>query len=260
MSRISAVSTPGSASGPSPRRVGVEQPGGVQVPLGRGVEREPERLGRGQRHRHPVRHDRLAVRVARRAGSRAPGRRSGRRWRAGCARRRCRSRGRRTSRPAPSARAPRVSEPSRTARPERAGEQRQRLLRPHVGDRVGAAVGHPLLGLLGVEVGVPARGVALQRVAQDVHPGRRGHHRRLGQRSASGRRRPASAAARGWLIPVFTFSDSTSSTQIVVLSAPVPVVVGTATSGSSGVAGRVGLADRRVDVVHQLAGVGRAAG
>ena len=38
----------------------------------------------------------------------------------------------------------------------------------------------------------------------------------------------------GWLIPVFTCSASTSSTQIVVLSAPVPVVVGTATSGSSG--------------------------
>ena len=41
----------------------------------------------------------------------------------------------------------------------------------------------------------------------------------------------------GWLIPVFTFSDRTSSTQIVVLSAPVPVVVGTATSGCSGFSG-----------------------
>ena len=37
-----------------------------------------------------------------------------------------------------------------------------------------------------------------------------------------------------WLIPVLTLSDSTSSTQIVVLSLPVPVVVGIATSGSSG--------------------------
>ena len=40
-----------------------------------------------------------------------------------------------------------------------------------------------------------------------------------------------------WLIPVFTLSASTSSTQIVVLSLPVPVVVGIATSGSSGYAG-----------------------
>ena len=43
--------------------------------------------------------------------------------------------------------------------------------------------------------------------------------------------------SRAWLIPVFTFSDSTSSTQIVVLSEPVPLVVGTATSGLSGSAG-----------------------
>ena len=43
--------------------------------------------------------------------------------------------------------------------------------------------------------------------------------------------------SRAWLIPVLTFSASTSSTQIVVLSAPVPVVVGTATSGLSGLAG-----------------------
>ena len=45
----------------------------------------------------------------------------------------------------------------------------------------------------------------------------------------------------GWLIPVFTFRDSTSSTQIVVLSLPVPVVVGIATSGSSGWAGACAL-------------------
>jgi hypothetical protein len=38
-------------------------------------------------------------------------------------------------------------------------------------------------------------------------------------------------------MPVFTFSARTSSTQIVVLSAPVPVVVGTATSGGSGCSG-----------------------
>ncbi len=40
-----------------------------------------------------------------------------------------------------------------------------------------------------------------------------------------------------WLIPVLTRCASTSSTQTVVLSAPVPVVVGTATSGSSGSVG-----------------------
>ena len=38
---------------------------------------------------------------------------------------------------------------------------------------------------------------------------------------------------RGWLMPVFTFWASTSRTQMVVDSAPVPVVVGTATSGLS---------------------------
>lgn len=43
--------------------------------------------------------------------------------------------------------------------------------------------------------------------------------------------------SRAWLMPVLTRSASTSSTQMVVLSDPVPVVVGTATSGSSGWAG-----------------------
>ena len=43
--------------------------------------------------------------------------------------------------------------------------------------------------------------------------------------------------SRAWLIPVFTLRDNTSSTQTVVDSAPVPVVVGTATSGSSGPGG-----------------------
>ena len=40
-----------------------------------------------------------------------------------------------------------------------------------------------------------------------------------------------------WLIPVFTRSERTSSTHTVVLSAPVPVVVGTAISGFSGLTG-----------------------
>ena len=43
--------------------------------------------------------------------------------------------------------------------------------------------------------------------------------------------------SRAWEMPVFTLSDSTSSTQTVVDSAPVPVVVGTATSGLSGCSG-----------------------
>ena len=43
--------------------------------------------------------------------------------------------------------------------------------------------------------------------------------------------------SRTWLMPVLTLRASTSSTQIVVLSAPVPVVVGTATSGRSGRSG-----------------------
>ncbi len=43
--------------------------------------------------------------------------------------------------------------------------------------------------------------------------------------------------SRGWLMPVLTWSDSTSRTQMVVLSLPVPVVVGTATSGLRGCCG-----------------------
>ena len=43
--------------------------------------------------------------------------------------------------------------------------------------------------------------------------------------------------SRAWLMPVFTFWASTSRTQIVVDSAPVPVVVGTATSGLSALFG-----------------------
>ena len=62
--------------------------------------------------------------------------------------------------------------------------------------------------------------------------------------------------SRAWLMPVFTFCASTSRTQIVVDSAPVPVVVGTATSGLSALLRRPRLADRGVDVVHQLAVVG----
>ena len=56
---------------------------------------------------------------------------------------------------------------------------------------------------------------------------------------------PASGRSRGWLMPVLTCAASTSRTHTVVLSLPVPVVVGTATSGSSGCVGRLRPADRR---------------
>ena len=56
-------------------------------------------------------------------------------------------------------------------------------------------------------------------------------------RVSSGLTTASVGRSRAWLMPVFTRSDSTSSTQTVVLSDPVPVVVGTAISGFSGWAG-----------------------
>ena len=73
-------------------------------------------------------------------------------------------------------------------------------------------------------------------MAQDVHPAAAvtsGGWVRVSRGSTTA----SVGRSRGWLMPVFTCSDSTSSTQIVVLSLPVPVVVGTATSGLSGSAG-----------------------
>jgi hypothetical protein len=73
-------------------------------------------------------------------------------------------------------------------------------------------------------------------VAQDVHAGRGGDAGGLRPGEVGvddGERR----AQRAWLMPVFTFRWSTSITQMVVLSDPVPVVVGTATSGLSGCVG-----------------------
>ena len=164
-----------------PGRTGGQELRGADVPLGVGLEREPERLGRGQGHRHAVRHHRLVVGVAHRDGSPGRGPRSGRRWRAGCARRRCRSPSRRTWRPGPSARGPASSSPWWT---EVRNDVASRLIafsRPHVADRVRAAVGHPLLGRLAV-VGVEGpRGPALQRVAEDVHAAGRGDAGRLGE-------------------------------------------------------------------------------
>jgi hypothetical protein len=54
---------------------------------------------------------------------------------------------------------------------------------------------------------------------------------------SSGSTTASAGRSRAWLIPVLTFRSSTSSTQTVVLSEPVPVVVGTATSGLSSLAG-----------------------
>ena len=51
---------------------------------------------------------------------------------------------------------------------------------------------------------------------------------------SSGSTTASTGRSRAWLMPVLTFAASTSSTAIVVLSDPVPVVVGTATSGTSG--------------------------
>ena len=56
-------------------------------------------------------------------------------------------------------------------------------------------------------------------------------------RVSSGSTTARAGRSRAWLMPVLTRSESTSSTQTVVLSAPVPVVVGTATSGFSGLTG-----------------------
>ena len=50
--------------------------------------------------------------------------------------------------------------------------------------------------------------------------------------------------SRGWLMPVFTFWASTSSTQIVVDSAPVPVVVGHRDQRLERLLGVARLADR----------------
>ena len=65
MSRIRSTSTVGRNSGRVDRLAGVrrEQLRGPDVPLGRGLEREPERLRRGQGDRHAVRHHRLVGRV-----------------------------------------------------------------------------------------------------------------------------------------------------------------------------------------------------
>ena len=62
-------------------------------------------------------------------------------------------------------------------------------------------------------------------------PGGLGHRE---QRVDHGQRRAQPRVADAGL---HLHATSTSSTQIVVLSEPVPVVVGTATSGLSGVAG-----------------------
>jgi hypothetical protein len=99
-----------------------------------------------------------------------------------------------------------------------------------------AAVGHPLVGRLAREGRVGLGGVALQRVAQDVHAGGGGHQRRLGPRQPGvhdGERGAQAGVADAGL----DLEGQHVRTQMVVLSDPVPVVVGTATSGRSGSVG-----------------------
>ena len=147
------------------------------------------------------------------------------------------------------------SSPSRTALPERPGQQPHGLLRPHVGDRVRAAVGHSLLGACarsrrtGGRCSSPARGTGCPCRLAAVTPA--GWVRvRSGSTTASVGR------SRAWLMPVLTFSASTSSTQIVVLSDAGPGGGGHGDQRLERLARRRAPSDRGVDVVHQLAGVG----
>lgn len=54
---------------------------------------------------------------------------------------------------------------------------------------------------------------------------------------SSGSTTASTGRSRSWLMPVLTLDASTSRTHTVVDSAPVPVVVGTAMSGSTGCSG-----------------------
>src|SRR3954447_2369071 len=56
-------------------------------------------------------------------------------------------------------------------------------------------------------------------------------------RVSSGSTTASAGRSRGLLMPDFTRSDRRSSTQVPVLSEPVPAVVGTATTGGSGPSG-----------------------
>src|SRR5919201_6464071 len=60
--------------------------------------------------------------------------------------------------------------------------------------------------------------------------------------------------SRGWLMPDFSRSRTMSRMQTVVLSAPVPAVVGTATRGLSGRDGAA-VADRPVDLGQHVVAV-----
>ena len=138
---------------------------------------------------------------------------------------------------------------------ERARHQHERVLRPHVGDRVRPAVGHALVGALVLVGGIRARGVALQRVAQDVEAGRRRDAGGLGDRELG-------------------VDDGEGRTQPRVRDAGLDVLVqdvehadrGALAAGAGGgrdghereqrVGGGLGAPDRGVDVVHQVAIVG----
>ncbi len=146
---------------------------------------------------------------------------------------------------------------SRRARP-RGGRSRPAATatsRPHLRDRVGAAVGHPLLGPLGRQVGVPAGGEALQRVAQDVHPGGGRDHRGLADREVRvdhGEGGPQGGVADAGLDVLVEDVEHAHRRRLAARAG----------GGRHGEqrqqrrGRRASAAHRGVDVVHELAGVG----
>ena len=173
-----AAARPGRRLGSAP---GASSAAARRCRSGDGVEGEPERLGRRQRHGHAVRHHRLVRGVVLGVEVLDPSRdRVGvgvRDVHARVAEAHARERGGQGHMPRASS-----SSPWCTAVRKDSREQAQRLLGPHVRDRVGAAVGHPLLGPLALVRRVGPRGVALEGVAQDVHACGGGHPGGLGQR------------------------------------------------------------------------------
>ena len=63
--------------------------------------------------------------------------------------------------------------------------------------------------------------------------------------------------SRREMMPVFAFSDCSAKIAMPVVSEPVPDVVGHAMCGFTGPGTRLALADRRVDVRHELGGMRR---
>ena len=171
----------GSASGPVSDEP--KQRRRALVALRRRRVREAERRRGGDDHRDPVRDERVVAHVARRLPRMLEARdRIGARVRDVHARRaEADARHRRREHH----RAARLDVPVDRA-PQEAPAVLQRLRRPHVGDRVGALVGRPVVGgRRGVPGRVRQRQIGLGRVADDVQPGRGGdlrRHRRRQQR------------------------------------------------------------------------------